>query len=231
MKERKEGPGDLEFELNAFQKDALNELGYRASRHAVTSLAAMTGLTINIEVPSVDIVQLEDAKKLIGTDKSVAGLLLQLDGGFSGYLQVLFPEISAFSLVDILLGRMPGETKSIEAEMEESALMEIGNILASAFCDAIADFLQFSLLPSPPTFAFDMASTIVENVMMAVKQAQVPAERIILFQCNLKEENEEGLDGYIMLFPHHDGLNNILSSLEVAASSKGERKWLSNGAL
>jgi len=118
MKERKEGPGDLEFELNALQKDALNELGYRASRHAVTSLTAMTGVTTNIEVPIVGVVPLEDAKKQIDADKRVAGLLLQLDGGLSGYLQVLFPELSAFSLVDILLGRMPGETKSIEAEME-----------------------------------------------------------------------------------------------------------------
>ena len=196
---------DLVRDLNDFQKDALNELGNIASCHAVTSLAEMTGMTMNIEVPTVDIVQLEDAKKLVGTDKSVAGLLLQLDGGFSGYLQVLFPELSAFSLVDILLGRMPGETKSIEAEMEESALMEIGNILASSFCDAIADFLQFSLLPSPPSFAFDMMSAMVENLMVIMAEAQ-KTEHVILFKCDFHEETERGIYGYIMLFPHHDSL-------------------------
>ena len=214
----KEEHGDLEFGLNAFQKDALNELGYRASHHAVTSLAAMTGVTINIDVPSVDVVPIEDAKKLIDAEKRVAGLLLQLDGGFSGYLQVLFPERSAFLIVDTLLGRTPGETKGIETEMEVSALTETGNILASSFCDAIADFLQFSLLPSPPSFAFDMAGAVVENVIIAVAQtqaqAQVTTERIILFKCDFKEETADGIYGYIMLFPHHGGLKNILSSLE-----------------
>ncbi len=197
MNKRKE-VGDLVFELNAFQKNALNELGYRASRHAVTSLAAMTGVAMNIEVPTVDVVPLEDAKKRIDADKRVAGLLLQIDGGFSGYLQVLFPELSAFSLVDILLGRMPGETKNIETEMEESALMETGNILAGSFCDAIADFLHFSLMPSPPSFAFDMMGAMVENVIMAVAQAQ---------------ETEHGIYGYITLFPQHDSLKNMLSML------------------
>ncbi|MEA2033557.1 MAG: chemotaxis protein CheC [Euryarchaeota archaeon] len=213
---KKEEQGDLEFELSAFQKDALNELGYRASHHAVTSLAAMAGVKINIDVPTVDVVPIEDAKKLIDAEKRVAGLLLQLDGGFSGYLQVLFPERSAFSLVDILMGKMPGETKSIETEMEVSALTETGNILASSFCDAIADFLKFSLLPSPPSFAFDMAGAVVENVITAVAQAQaqVTTERIILFKCDFKEEPSEGIYGYIMLFPHHESLKNLLSSLD-----------------
>ncbi|MBA7517140.1 hypothetical protein ES705_09193 [subsurface metagenome] len=115
--------------------------------------------------------------------------------------------------------------------MEESALMEMGNILASAFCDSIADFLQFSLLPSPPSFSFDTVGAMMENVIMVMAEAQVTTERIILFKCDLKEETEDGIYGYIILFPCHESLKGILSSLEVAASSKGERKWLSNGAL
>ena len=142
---------------------------------------------------------------------------LQLDGGFSGYLQVLFPESSALAIVDTLMGRMPGETKSIEAEMEESALMEIGNILASAFCDAIADFLQFSLLPSPPAFAFDRADAVMETVIRAMTQAQ-ETERIILFKCNFKEENE-GVYGYIVLFPDSGSLKSMLALLD--AREKG----------
>ncbi len=212
MNEREE-PGDLEFELNAFQKDALNELGNIATCHAVTSLAEMTGVTINIEVPTVDVISIKDAEKKIEEEKIVAGIFLQLDGGFSGYLQVLFPERSALRLVDFLMCRMPGETKSIETAMEESALMETGNILATSFCDAIADFLQFSLLPSPPSFAFDMMGAMVENAIIAVAQAQ-ETEQIIQFKCDFKEETENEIYGYIMLFPRHDSLKNMLSMLE-----------------
>ncbi|MBC8522126.1 MAG: chemotaxis protein CheC [Methanomicrobia archaeon] len=208
-----EGPENLEFELNAFQKDALNELDYRASRHAVTSLAEMTGVTMNIEVPTVDVVSIEGAEKKIEREKMVAGIFVQLSGGFSGYLLVLFPEISAFSLIDILMGKMPGETKSIGTEMEESALMEIGNMLASSFCDAIADFFQFSMMPAPPSFSFDMMSALVENLMVAMAEAE-KTEHVILFKCDFKDETEKGIYGYIMLFPHHDSLTNMLSLLE-----------------
>ncbi|GAI05619.1 unnamed protein product, partial [marine sediment metagenome] len=122
-------------------------------------------------------------------------------------------ERSAFSLIDILMGKMPGETKSIGTEMEESALMEIGNMLASSFCDAIADFFQFSMMPSPPSFSFDMMSAMMENLMVAMAEAE-KTEQVILFKCDFKDETEKGIYGYIMLFPHHDSLKNMLALLE-----------------
>lgn len=202
-------------ELTPFMKDALNELGNIASCHAVTALAEMTGTTINIDVPTVEIATIGDAAKLVDAEKIVAGDMVKLNGGFSGYLQVLFPEQSAFLLVDALLGRTPGETKTIETEMEESALTETGNILASAFCSAIADFLQFSLMPTPPAFAFDMAGALVEYAIIAVSQEQ-GTEHVILLKCDF-EGNADEIYGYILLFPDPDSLKNLLSVLETTA--------------
>ncbi len=58
---------------NSFQKDALCEFCNITSCHAVTSLAEMTGLTINIEVPTVEVVSIENTGKLIAVGKIVAG--------------------------------------------------------------------------------------------------------------------------------------------------------------
>jgi chemotaxis protein CheC len=99
--------------------------------------------------------------------------------------------------------------------MEESALTETGNILASAFCSAIADFLQFSLMPTPPAFAFDMAGALVEYAIIAVAQAH-GTEQVILFKCDF-QENANEIYGYILLFPDPDSLKNLLSVLEVTA--------------
>jgi chemotaxis protein CheC len=206
------------FELNAFQKDALNELGNIASCHAVTSLAEMIGMTINIDVPTVDVVSIEDVEKEIVVEKIVAGIFVRLDGGLPGYLQVLFPESSALRLVDVLMCRAPGETTNIETEMEESALMETGNIIASSFCSAIADFFQFALMPTPPSFAFDMMGAMVENALIAMVQAQ-ETEHIIMFKCDF-QENENSVYGYILLFPRQDCLKDILSSLEASVVVK-----------
>lgn len=90
--------------------------------------------------------------------------------------------------------------------------MEMGNILASSFCDSIADFFHFSLIPSPPSFSFDKMGAMVENVIMAVAQTQ-ETEHVILFKCNFQEEVENGIYGYITLFPQHDSLKNMLSLL------------------
>jgi len=100
------------------------------------------------------------------------------------------------------------------SEMEESALMEIGNIIASSFCDAIADFLQFSLLPSPPSFAFDMMGAVVENAIVAIVSEAKDNDHTILFKCDFKDESDKGIYGYIMLFPHHESLKDILAMLE-----------------
>jgi chemotaxis protein CheC len=198
--------------LTPFLKDALNELGNIASCHAVTALAEMTGATIEIDVPSVEVVSLQDVGEKIELEKIVAGDFVKLEGELSGYLQVLFPENSAFLLVDALLGKKPGTTTGIETKMDESALMEVGNILASAFCSAIADLLQFTLMPTPPSFAFDMAGAFVETAILAVAHEQ-GNEHIILCRCDFPEGKND-IYGYILLFPHPDSLRGLLSLLE-----------------
>jgi chemotaxis protein CheC len=99
--------------------------------------------------------------------------------------------------------------------MEESALMETGNILASSFCSAIADLLQFTLMPTPPAFAFDMAGAMVEYAIIAVAQEH-GTEHVILFKCDF-QENVNKIYGYILLFPDPDSLKNLLSVLESTA--------------
>jgi chemotaxis protein CheC len=203
---------DCALGLTPFLKDALNELGNIASCHAVTALAEMTGTTIEIDIPSVEVVSLQDVGEKIELEKIVAGDFVKLEGGLSGYLLVLFPESSAFLLVDALLGKKPGATKGIETEMDESALTEAGNILASAFCSAIADLLQFTLMPTPPSFAFDMAGALVENALLAVAHEH-GTEHIILCRCDFPEGKND-IYGYILLFPHPDSLKGLLSLLE-----------------
>ena len=200
------------LELSTFQLDALNELGNIASCHAVTALAEMIGVTIEIAVPKVEVVAIEELQRLIDQDKIVAGILVELEGDLSGYLQVLFPARSAFTLVDMLMGRTNGDTKSIETDMERSALMETGNILASSFCSAIADFFHTTLMPTPPSFAFDMMGAMVENAIIAVAQMQM-TDQIILFRCDFKDEEELTIHGYILLFPRFDAVKRILSVL------------------
>ena len=42
--------------------------------------------------------------------------------------------------------------------MEQSAIKEAGNILSSAYMNALSDFMGMMLLPSPPSLAIDMST-------------------------------------------------------------------------
>jgi len=53
---------DSMLELSPFLKDALREIGNIASCHAITALAEMTGMTIDINVPTVEVVTIGDVE-------------------------------------------------------------------------------------------------------------------------------------------------------------------------
>lgn len=53
-------------------------------------------------------------------------------------------------------------------ELAESAIGELGNIVGSAFVNALADHANLILHPSPPTVINDMAIALVESVYAEV---------------------------------------------------------------
>jgi chemotaxis protein CheC len=94
--------------------------------------------------------------------------------------------------------------------MEQSAIMEVGNILASSFCDAIAEFLGLVLLPSPPNFVNDMVSAIIQSSLLEISMV---ADDVILFRTDLFDD-ERIFDGYVILFPNPEMLGRMLAILD-----------------
>jgi chemotaxis protein CheC len=126
-----------------------------------------------------------------------------------GYLYTIFSEKSAANIVDTLLSQPQGTTMVI-GEMEQSAIMEVGNILASSFCDAIAEFLGIVLLPSPPSFVNDMVSAIIQSSLIEISMI---ADDAILFRTDLADD-QQIFDGYVILFPNPEMLGRMLSILD-----------------
>ena len=198
-----------EIALTEMEYDALKELGNIGTGHATTALAEMTGVRIAINVPNIDIVPINQIiGRLAKEDELVAGLFFELSGGTTDFMQILFKEASALALTDVLMGREVGSSTTL-SEMDESALMEVGNILASAFSDAWAELLGITLLPSPPTFAFDMAGAVANHLLTTVGTT---VDNAILFKTIF--EGGSGLfSGYFLLLPHPESLNNMLAIL------------------
>ena len=84
---------------------------------------------------------------------------------------ILFPDDASELLVRRIVGI---ETGDLDAAIVESALMEVGNILASHVASAIADRLEARLLPSSPSLAMARAEIELEAFILRVADRGAP---------------------------------------------------------
>ncbi len=131
-------------------------------------LSGLMGQQIAIEVPNVRIGTKADACDAVGGEESlVLGAYLTISGDITGHVMLLFPERRALECVDLMCGQPAGTTTEPD-ELAESAIGELGNIVGSAFVNALADDLNLILHPSPPAILHDMAIALVQTVYAEV---------------------------------------------------------------
>jgi chemotaxis protein CheC len=151
-------------DLNPVERDALREVANIGAGHAATALSQMTGRTIMINVPEVNIRRLEEVAEMLGPPETVVvAIAMHMMGDLTGQTMVILPETAARTLCDLLLRRPLGTTANFEA-MEESSLKETGNILTSAYLTALSDFLGMMLVPSVPSLITDYAGAVLTSV-------------------------------------------------------------------
>lgn len=137
---------------------------FRAGR----GISGLMGQEISIHVPNVRLGTKADACDAVGGEEEVVlGAYLAISGDITGHVMLLFPVSRALECVDLMCGQRVGTTTEPD-ELAESAIGELGNIVGSAFINALADHVNLSLHPSPPTVINDMAIALVESVYAEV---------------------------------------------------------------
>ena len=76
-------------------------------------------------------------------------IILTIDGEMGGELVLSFDDVNGRALAATLLKREPS-TSGPWTALEESALMETGNILGCAYLRSLASAVRCELVPSPP---------------------------------------------------------------------------------
>lgn len=196
---------ELDMEVTPMHIDALGEIANLGTGHAVSALSDMLNKRIDMDVPIVDIVPVEEAIEIIGSDKIVAGVFLQIKGDIDNNFLVMIPRESALAILDLLMDREMGTTQ-IFSSIDESALMEVGNILACAYSDALAEFMDVSMIPEPPQLAFDMSIAVMEHVLL---QFEDNSETALLFHCEAGERKQK-IQIHLMMLPSMESLRKIL---------------------
>ena len=200
-----------ELDLTPIQMDALREIGNVGAGNSATALSQIINKRIDMNVPKVAMVPLEAVPDLVGgPDAIVVGVFLRVYGKAPSNILFLLPQSSAFYLVDTLMGKQHGETKTLDF-MDESALMEIGNILAGAYLNAFFSFTQISMLPSIPALAMDMAGAILNVVLVQLGQM---GDQALVIETEFLAE-DDGISGHFFLVPDPGSLSTIMAAVGV----------------
>ena len=200
--------------LKALQLDALKEVANIGAGHAATALSQMIGGTIMISVPTINISRLEEIPPQVAEpDEPVAAVLMHMLGDLTGRTMLVFPRPSALRLAELMLRRSAGSSVDF-GEMEQSAIKEAGNILSSAYMNALSEFMHLMLLPSPPSLAIDMSAAVLTTAYL-----QFGTEKDFVFCVEsefMMTDVDERLRGFFLLLPDPASLQAILRAVRVA---------------
>jgi len=201
-------------ELQERQLDALREVANIGAAHAATALSEMIGSTIMISVPRINVARLEDLPPVVSlTEEPVAAVLLHMLGDLSGRTLLVLPCDAGIRLAELMLHRKQG-TMSELGELGQSAIQEAGNILSSAYLNALSDFMGMLLLPSPPTFSVGRSAAVLTSAHL-----QFGSSEDLVFcvesEFHMKEVDER-LRGFFLMLPDPASLDAILRAVRVA---------------
>ncbi|MDI6710342.1 MAG: chemotaxis protein CheC [Thermoanaerobacterales bacterium] len=199
--------------FSAMQLDVLQEIGNIGAGNAATALASLLGARVNISVPKAAFLPLDEVLDYVGgMEESVACVQLRVTGDIQGAIVYLFSEASALRLVDLLLGRVPGETTELD-EMGRSVLMEAGNILTGNFASAIGTLTGLELKPGVPMLACDMLGAVLSAGLAASGYAE---DNILLVDTVFSEGDAEAIQSHFLLLTEINSLAVLLKALGIA---------------
>ncbi|MFQ3549952.1 MAG: chemotaxis protein CheC [Armatimonadota bacterium] len=135
-------------------------------KKAAEAIDIMSNSNIRMDVISAGIAPTSRLAEISGSPEDiVVGVYISVEGDIPGHALLIFPINSALALVDLLMGKEIGTYTDMD-EFEQSTIQEVGNIVNSAYLNSISDFYGCRLWPSPPAIAIDMASAVIDSVLL-----------------------------------------------------------------
>jgi chemotaxis protein CheC len=188
--------------------DALQELASIGCGRAISALGRLANRRFEMDVPEawVGAEPGAIAAFLGGLGQDLVAVGVKLEGALEGDLLLALPERDAERLA-AMLGFPP---TGGWGGMAESALVESGNIVGSAFVTAVGTLVGEKLLLSVPTFARGSGRACVE-ALVAHAGSIALATRLTASA----GDAGEALEGLILVMPEPERVARLLSHLEL----------------
>ncbi len=156
--------------LNEIQLDFLRELENIGAGNAATALSSILGRPIALEIPKARLCSITQMPKTMeDAGKLVTGSIVGMSGDLEGLILFIQTLEDAALLADSMLksAGILEEQGEFPSKLQQSALLELSNILCGAYVNAIAELTMLRINCSVPVFTIDMAGAIM-NVPAAM---------------------------------------------------------------
>jgi chemotaxis protein CheC len=188
--------------------DALQELASIGCGRAISALGKLANRQFEMDVPEAWIGAgpgaIADFLGSLGRDLVAVGV--KIEGPLTGDLLLALPEQDAETLARILGFPPAGDGRW--SGMAESALMESGNIVGSAFVSAVGTLVNQKLMLSVPTFARGSGKACVERLV-------THAGSVALATRFTWAGPQGALEGLILVMPEPDRIAKLLGHLKL----------------
>lgn len=195
--------------LSPMHLDVLREIGNIGSGNAATSLAGMLNAPVNMNVPIVEILDINRlAGKLGGPENQVVGILFTLSRDFEGMMMFITQKQFAHLVLNVLMDKHFDSFEEL-GEMDISAIKEVGNIIVSSYMGAISTMTNLNIGLSVPEISIDMVGALLN--VPAVEMEKY-GDKALFIQDGFINESEQ-VTSYLLLIPEIGYLKKIFQIL------------------
>lgn len=185
--------------LTTEEKDILGEIGNMCAGNASTALAQILGRRIELELPNVEIVNINRLPSHLKVDpeEPIIGIHMRIWGGARGSALMIFPRKDSFLLIDLLIGPLQENPSSL-TEIGISALKEVGNIVIGSYLSALSAFTGISAFPSTVTLTSGATRSLVTFAFSNLDKSE--CDETILVEACFREKRRALTGNFFIIF-------------------------------
>lgn len=181
------------------ERDAVTELLNIAIGQAASSLSQLVEDEVHLSVPFVDFLTPSQASTRLEDETQSADSVAvrqHFEGRFHGDILLIFPERRSLDLVRHMLGEdVPLEQLT---ELEQEALLEVGNIILNACLGSMANQLGMPVEGSLPIYVRGRGARILD---LGTAKPEPEYEELVMFlhvDFSLKNKDVNGYLAFVM---------------------------------
>ena len=189
----------------------LEDITRQAAEKTSKALSTLLNKEVTIEFQKIGVKAVEDLCPLLAPEEIVAAVVMRITGDAQGAALLVLPRETALGMADALTGGR-GKAHGRLTEFGESAVKEVGNIVAGAYLTVLSNAVGTELIEHVPDFAYDMFGAVVSQIVTKFAEQ---ADHVLVVEVEFRLPPAR-LNGYFLLIFNKADSDAIFGAMEAA---------------